>query len=525
MRNRLIPTERFDPDTVVCEHPFGADAIFTNNTDRADFVEAQNFGEYCSYKYNIPTTIFDSRFQSITQLAAINSTKMFDYGIYFPTDRWVNPTTGSIVLIPDYSATTWTAAGVAVFSGAVLGQTKPARYPNHGQQMFDISNGVYGYNYETAKVKIIEGVLTKIPTGPGSNNLQEIIPIVEAERVRFFELLGYNPSTMSYRQGRDEMKFEIIPYYLGGRNSDFGGITSNGGNYNADGISWYGGRDLGFGNIYGTISDFISRGSTSRFQSYILENPSVNLEGATHKTQVQIKKTIKNKGWYSNFDHWGFAISQFNDLTLLSDFYSLLRTTIGTGNRNLAVGYSIAVEYYWYKRILKKVDFASVNDSLRITLTLNNDQGVNDSLIRTPIAIRLSKQEYDYLGDDLSVSSGAIMKLSEDDFIVLIDFGVTEVFISTTSAPEYYSLELPEIQNVALVGNNVTIDTNRPVRVVVFSKEIGASETTFSPIRRTTTLSLSTIINIDTADLSKDLIFAVVTTEKQATISQTYNFL
>src|SRR5690606_34908847 len=101
----------------------------------------------------------------------------------------------------DYASSTITNQFSADYYGKNIEESKPASYPNQGQELFDYTNGVKGYD-------VVNGV-------SGSEGNMDFIREMEHIDKWYLEKFGRLPSTGADRQGRIGSKEIYMPFYLG----------------------------------------------------------------------------------------------------------------------------------------------------------------------------------------------------------------------------------------------------------------------------------------------------------------------
>ena len=206
----------------ICPIFNGHIAIVSQNTDR--LIDGKYaLAEMAAFKHNIQHTSFLHAFGDINAgentnygatLKAVHGSGRISFGLYWRSDMWVNPQTGVQGQIPDYYSSTWTAAGAAVFANAVVGVSKNNRSPNHGQQLYDISNGAYGYD-------MIYGRM-------GASNLSETYQHTDMQLNHIKEISGLNITSGSYTNGAQGGWNVLIPKMFGMRNSVHTASGNNG---------------------------------------------------------------------------------------------------------------------------------------------------------------------------------------------------------------------------------------------------------------------------------------------------------
>src|SRR5690606_9244528 len=126
-----------------------------------------------------------------------------------------------------------------------IGANKDVQTPNHGQQLFDLTDGELGYDF-------VNGVM-------GASDLEEWRAVVDGQQEWHLQTFGRLSSSFSYRNGNYTNEPLLPPKTLGVRNSNSSRLTSQQ-------AETYYGSSLGHSNK--STSDlrdyFISYDSTTR---------------------------------------------------------------------------------------------------------------------------------------------------------------------------------------------------------------------------------------------------------------------
>ena len=449
-------------------------AVVCQNTDRL------KDGQYAAaelglFKHNIqgtsflnPVAVSAGENQNYQQtLLDVSGSGRISFGLYYRTDYWRSPATGATEPIPDFNATAWTSAGAAVFSGAVVGAAKAARYPNHGQQMYDISNGALGYDVATQKY--------------GASGGSETILHTRQQLDYFRDLAGLNLSVGSHAVGRDNGALLHIPYLLGMRNSAY---------------SYTGSGDVRYSGM--SRLDLMSRASTTRSWDAIQAGQSTQ-EQALAYVQSQVQAAIAAGGQYSDFMHW-HSLYDFNDTDYFDPFYSVINTAIGASDVWRA-GNSEATEYYFLRDAIDKigsfVDGASVYLAFRFKdgYATTNSTGIPNTLpvdrIQTPLSLRVDLTGTPLAGLNIVCDQAASIRKKTGNVWVLnvrpTEFkdGYYLARIRPGSG-SYYDATVPTLS----VSEN-TVSADRLCKFVVWRKPIAGTEKDIAVVSRTTGYSTS----------------------------------
>lgn len=408
-----------------------------------DTVQANKYelAELEAFRSNIQLTAFaDPIASDKTAYDKMLSTGRVSGGDYFQTDRWYNPVTMAIELIPDYYATAWTVSGVNAF-GVTLGEAKLARTPNHGQEMFDISAGQYGYD-----------VVNEIS---GLSNLEEFAELVSWHR----SYMGSN-SCLSWRNGRSEADKIIIPYYIGGRNSVY--------SYSGDSNVSY--------PIFSRSVDVNRDGSTRTWDSKTLLG---SLSNSINYTKTQIQRSINSGGFWNDFHHWH---NSYNSGTY-TDFYNMFSGfSAQIGSQDVwRCGYGQAVEYAYIRELIDLVGsferggelylYYRLKDKFDGTFTSGINNNIDETLFNTPVSIKLSTIGTAIEGKDIICEKATLIrKIDITTWIVSVplvkkeDGEIVSFKIKEGSGAYYYSTK------PIITRNTNTFTSNIPAKWVVWRK-------------------------------------------------------
>lgn len=436
----------------------GYDAIICQNTDRLKDNKFE-VAEIELFRSDIQGTSFlnprgsligeNADYQDL--LNRVGGTDRISFGIYFNTNAWINPTNGNYEVIPDYEKTAWTSAGANVFANAVVGNAKLARTPNHGQQLYDISNGAYGFD-------LVSGV-------SGTSNLSELYNWAD-EQINTLEYFsGKRLTTISYMNGRTESSTLLMPYFLFGRNS----VSSKFGD-NPTNVSYNGNRN-----------ELLNKANNTRvWDSAGAGNGTIetwNREIGFAKEQVRL--AITNNGIYNDFTHW-HSVYDTNTLDYFKLYYEGIRNEIGNDNVWCA-GVNQAYEYYFIRESVRslgsfehenKVFIAyEVHDKYKELLQNGISQKLDCSLLDTPISIEIDLTGTSLAGKNIQCRNAqSIRSLGSNLYILNLPYflskeGFSIFEISEATTADYYSEVRPLITRT---GNAIT--TNIKSKLVIWRK-------------------------------------------------------
>jgi len=381
------------------------------------------------------------------------------FALYFNTDCWIDPLTGLYARLPDFYRTVWTAEGKKYFPSVTLGATKTPQTPRHGQELFNISGGQYGYDY--------------INNVPGASNQKELLDWVAWQNEKIKKLIGREPSVISYMSGHDVCSKSLIPYYLGGRNS---GYKSNGNS------------EMGYG--LSSRPYHMARNNATRTRGVARWGEIPTVAQSIAYSMNELQDCINVHGWYQDFFHWhlGYELSEgsadylANRFTFFKDYFSAQDAKIDTQDVWRA-GEPELIEYEYLKGNIGRLGsfeyqnqiacFYRIDDVFSGTNTNGIPNEVDFSLTRQPVSYRVNTTGTALAGKNIKCDAAkSIRKLSANEWIINVPFRLNEKgygsFVLYEGTTDYYSNQRPII---TVSGNTVTTDL--PCKVVVWRKASG----------------------------------------------------
>lgn len=437
MKVKFLPKK--DIEVEVCNIYENRDAVIIQHTDTLLENTAYNV-EALGFKFGIKPTSFHWPYGGIqTELSDIANIGVMKFGVYIPTDRYRTLSTQGY--LPDYASDVVTQSGVN-FYGRTLGEPKQTSYPNQGQQLYDFSFGSKGYD--------IINSIAGLDNNSGYTNELDYIDNW------YFKNFNRFPSSGSDRQGRIGSKEIYMPYYLGIRKTQPNNSLENHEYKNIDRLG------------------FIHKDITSRWENgFGKENMNVE----NNLLISSINRAFDANGLSNDFVHWHRAISHGGNIFLLHDLYELIYNTVGSRNA-WYTGYSEAVEYYWYKKMVKRVRGSFIDNKLYLIADFDDEffnekiAGIDKRLlynrIRQPLSVNIDLTGTIFENKDISGSG--IINLGNNKFIIDIPFKVIgnelqQVVISETTLPKYKSFIKPSV----LDYTNGIITTDLPCKAVMYS--------------------------------------------------------
>ena len=467
-----------EKETIPCKHKYGAVATWSHCTDTLESGYAN--AEINAFKNNLALTAFINPFTSLFDVDEIKKTGRIKYGIYFPGDRWSNP---SISNIPDFNATEWTSAGVnaGFITSDKIGTSKPFRYPNHGQEMYDLTNGLYGFD-------VINGIAGEIDVLTG---------LVEHQVNWFFNTFNKHASSASYRYGATGAQYRLYDYLLGVRNSDY----DYGNNYSVN--HW----------------DSCSRGTTTRQSDMAGSRAQVQSECVTY-----LQNAIANGGWYSDFTHWHTSPD-----TEIEEYYANQRNAMGA-NDVVSLDFGTALEHMFLREMVRRISLFTDNTEIKIIVELKNNDYLPLRVIETPLSVHVELTGTILEGVDIEgIGSAGIRKITTDHFIVEVPYsqkdGFLTVTLKETTTPDYLDFSIPVINSVEKNADILSITTDKLTKVVVYNIGLGGQLYEAIAVKRSSDFSNSHNIDVSGIDfLNFDTYIGVITEQNQSILSTKYNF-
>lgn len=436
----------------------GHTGVITQNTDR--MVDGKfALAELNAFKYDIQHTSFlnpyGSNGFSVTNaeninygdnIKKVNATGRVSFGIYYRTDSWFNKNKGIVEIIPSYNSTTWNQAAIDAGFNVVLGATKAIRYPNHGQQMYDESNGLYGFDFAS--------------NAKGTNNLDEVNLMTEAFISYFKGISNLRLTNISYTNGEQAIAPLLKPYFLGARNSEY---------------SWTGDSNI---NYDPTRSQAISKPSSTRTWDAERANRFVDKYAAILYAQGEIGKALTLQQWWSDFMH-DHSLYTYSDVQFFELFFAGIREAIGDTDAWMA-GYGEALEYMFLRDSIVNMGSYEHDEKVNISIWVRDQNkdiitnGIGDtidlSLLTTPISVKVDLTGTSLAGQNIKCEKAhSIRNLGSNQWIINIPYSGFGEFGGVTlevGTQYYYNGNNPVL---SASGNVVTSDI--PCKFVVWRKE------------------------------------------------------
>lgn len=450
MKVKFLPKK--DIEVEVCEIYEDRDAVIIQHTDTLLENTAYNV-EALGFKYGIKPTAYHWPYGGIqNELTDINNTGIIKFGVYIPTDRYRGLSNAGV--LPDYTNNTITTQFSADYYGKNIGDPKPARV-QQGQDLFDYTNGIKGYD-------VVNGF-------SGTDGNMDFIREMEYIDNWYNQNFNRLPSTGADRQGVIGSKEIYMPHYIGIRKTTPDNSLEN--------------------HEYNDIDrlGFIHKDITSRWENGFAK-PNMNEENDL--LVLSINRAFEVKGMFNDFVHWHRAITHADDIYKLHDLYELIHNTVN-GRNAWYTGYSEAVEYYWFKKMVKRVRASFINDKLYLIADFDDEffnqqiAGIDKKLLynrmKQPLSVKIDLTGTIFENQDIISNNGGIISLGNNEYIIDIPFiiaenGFKQVVISETTGPKYKNFNNPNVLNFS----NGMITTDQPCRAVLFENTFNETMTVSS---------------------------------------------
>ncbi|MBN1293224.1 MAG: T9SS type A sorting domain-containing protein [Candidatus Latescibacteria bacterium] len=462
-------------ETYPCDHRYGAVASWSQCTDTLDS-RTRYDAELWAFKYNLPLTVFDSPFSIAitTDKVECYQTGRISWEVYFQTDRWAKPDEyeyptnyayyekSKYPLIPDYFLDKWTEVGKHYFPSVTIGESKPVRYPDHGQELYDVSDGKYGYDDTTNTAGDIDSI----------NGLIKY----HCDWVK--NILGCQPSCLSYRYGKVGARYAMAEWFLAGRNSEF---YVNGRSRTVYGKSRITNLYLGYPNGYNfTHERAVCQPSSSRYWDS-WKNPYTQpyfntRDEALTQCETLLSETLRNGGWFNDFTHW--HNTQDDDLDV---FFAGQRRVIGEHDV-FTGGYGDCMQHLFLRDSVESISTYWEGSVCVIEVHENElPETLPLSVFSIPLSVQIDLSGTVLEGKDIcSTESHGIKKLGNDLYCVDVPFNGEEGFqivkLAATDTPNYLDFQIPKIISINPVGKILSIKTDKPTRLALFWAPAGAPE-------------------------------------------------
>lgn len=248
---------------------------------------------------------------------------------------------------------------------------------------------------------------------------------------------------------------------------------------------------------------------------------------ALNDTQTMVTKAIAESGWYNDFSHWHWA-ENYGDKDQLEQFFTQQRNALNTTN-SVTLGAGEAVEYMWLRKQFKRGGLYQDGADLVIISDVRNDAGLPLKVIDATLSIEVDLTGTILEGKEIKgIGDKGILKLGVNRFIVEIPYskrdGFHTVRLKETTAPNYLDFSIPSVQTVIKSGDTLSVITDKPTNIVVFSVPTGGQLYQASILKRNNIMQTNHEIDLTGIDTTnQDIYVGAITKEKQSVLSVKYN--
>ena len=241
---------------------------------------------------------------------------------------------------------------------------------------------------------------------------------------------------------------------------------------------------------------------------------------AINNAKTALQKSIDEKGWYNDFSHWHWAElygdkNQFEQLMI--EFKTLLN-----GINYISLGASEAIEYMWLRKQFKRGGLYQDGNELVLLSDVINDNALPYGVIDSTLSVQIDLTGTILENKDIT-SNTDILKVDDNKFIVQIPYskydGFRTVRIKETTTPNYLNFNKPAIITKKTSGSNLTVVTDRPTNVVVFTTPVEGELYQASLVSRSNIMNTNHIIKLPDVT-SKDVYIGAITKEKQSILNK-----
>ena len=265
------------------------------------------------------------------------------------------------------------------------------------------------------------------------------------------------------------------------------------------------------------FSDRLSHPNSSLFNYNVRDNDMII---ALNNSTTNLQKAIDNKGWFNDFSHWHWAEfygdkNQFEQL--MTEFKKLLNDV-----NYISLGASEAIEYMWLRKQFKRGGLYQDGNELVLLSEVINDNTLPYDIIDSTLSVQIDLTGTILENKDVS-SNTDILKVANNQFIVQVPYskydGFRTVRIKETTAPKYLNFSKPTIVSKQLNGDTLTVVTDKPTNIVIFTTPIGGDLYQASLVSRSNIMNTNHIIKLPDVT-SKDVYIGAITKEKQSILNK-----
>lgn len=247
---------------------------------------------------------------------------------------------------------------------------------------------------------------------------------------------------------------------------------------------------------------------------------------ALSRAENYLRNAIIQSGWYNDFSHWHWA-QQYGDIDQLERFFASQRNILNTTN-SITLGAGEAVEYMWLRKQYKRGGVYQDGNDLVLISDVRNNVSLPYKTIDTSLSVEVDLTNTLLDGKEIEVSTD-IFKIGVNKYIVQVPYSSTDGFktvrLRETTNPAYLNFSLPVVQSATKNGNILTVKTDKPTNIVMFSVPKSGRLYQAEILKRHNTMTTSHDIDVTGIDFTNiDIYIGAITKERQSVLSAKYNF-
>lgn len=265
-----------------------------------------------------------------------------------------------------------------------------------------------------------------------------------------------------------------------------------------------------------TNYDFDTRLSQATSTLFNYDTRDFGMTTALENSELLLNQAIAESGWYNDFSHWHWA-EQYGDKDQLEQLFGQ-QNTILNGVNYVSLGSGEAVEYMWLRNLYKRGGIYQDGDDLVLISDVRNDVELPFNAIDTTLSVEIDLSDTILEGKEIT-STADIIKVSTDKYIVQVQYSMRDGFravrLTDTLEPSYLDLSLPVVNSATISGGILSVTTDKPTNIVVFSIPSGGELYQAEIISRNNTLESAHEVPV--GDVSgKDIYIGAITGSTQS---------
>lgn len=272
-------------------------------------------------------------------------------------------------------------------------------------------------------------------------------------------------------------------------------------------------RRSGSGQVNYDFDTRLEHSCATLFNYNVRDNDMVS---ALATTETMLNKAILENGWFNDFSHWHWA-EFYGDKNQLEQFFNQQNAVLN-GVNYVSLGSGEAVEYMWLRKLYKRGGMYQDGNDLVLISDVRNDVELPFNAIDTTLSIEIDLIGTILEGKEIS-SSAEILKVDANKYIVQVPYskqdGFRSVRLKETLEPNYLDLSLPIINNATEYDGTLSVTTDKPTNIVVFSIPTGGEMYQAEIVSRSNTMSNEHEVVV--GDVSgKDVYIGAITSSKRS---------